>query len=90
MSYEIREYIDDIPRKVSVNLNPDQGITPFTSSYPITWTGYIGNEKVEIKQIGILAYNESDFEFVTFPEKYFYHKRDVIGFIDEYLKGKTK
>ena len=71
----------------------DKGLVTLTSnkiislgfdSYPLIWTGYICDSKVEIHQLNDSTCLE-DLDFRIFPESYNHLKQKIADEIDEYI-----
>ncbi len=73
-------------RKQLVHLSVDKSIDAFNITYPIKWTGYVAGHPVEIIQLDTSSLTLDDFEFKEFPEQFVSIKRDVVKWIDEFLK----
>lgn len=87
---EIKKTIEDrinFPRnRSSIGLTPDKPISPYHISYPVTWTGFVNNEKVIIVQKDDMSSSIDNYEFLEFPSQYNYLKSEVVEAIDDYLK----
>ena len=87
--WQIEKEFDDYTHPIGkgwLNLNADKPMNPYKISYPIIWSGFISNIKVEIIQKGKSSYSVNDFDFKDFPEKYSFLKGDIVAWINKYLK----
>ena len=69
-------------RKISVSIKSNKNIHQFTDIYPVTWTGFINDQKVEFIQKTDAAITIDDFELICYPEKYKYLFSQIIKYID--------
>lgn len=83
-----KEYSDPShPRgKQGIYLNADKPMSPYHISYPITWSGFVGQNKVIIIQKGESAKYSDDFDFVNFPSALSYLQGEIATYIDNYLR----
>lgn len=72
--------------KQGIYLNADKPMSPYHISYPIIWSGFVGQNTVEIIQKGESAKYKDDFEFVKFPPGLSYLEGDIISYIDNFLR----
>ena len=87
--WQIKERFDDSSQssgKGMTYLKADQPMSPSHLTYPITWTGFISNKRVEIIQLDSSAISLDDFTFQEFPEQYTYLKSSIIDWIHNYLR----
>jgi len=87
--WQIDKRIEDPahPRgQISVFLNADKPLTPWGFRSPITWTGLVSGEEVEIIQNTASARSIINFDFKIFPEKYSHFKEDIVHLIDKCLR----
>lgn len=87
--WKISKQFDDYSHPMGkgwLRLNTDPPINPFTISYPVTWIGFINENKVRIIQKDRETITIDDFDFIEFPEKYAYLKAYIVEWIDEYLR----
>lgn len=61
--------IDEITQGVSVQLTPDKALFPGRFIIPITWTGFVNGEEIEIIQNSFVAKSINDFKFSKFPNE---------------------
>ena len=69
--WEINESFKDsteLSGFVSILLKSDKPLNPYHVSYPITWSGFVNNEPIEIVQPSENSSYMSDFEFTKYPE----------------------
>lgn len=75
------------PREcVRLFLNADKALHPSTFIPPITWTGLLDGNAVEIIQNSTSAFSVGNFRFNTFPSKYNHLRGDVVALIDDCLR----
>ncbi|PZR18899.1 MAG: hypothetical protein DI539_15900 [Flavobacterium psychrophilum] len=67
---------------VSVDLDADQFIHYQKIKYPIKWTGYVNNHKVEIIQKSYSSSHIDDYDWKIFPSEH--SKSDIAKVIDKY------
>ena len=70
-------------RKVNISLVPNKDIHQYKNIYPVIWTGFIGNEKVELVQKTDASISIDDFEIISSPEKYKYLLTQIVRKIDD-------
>jgi len=73
---------------VMIVLTSNKELNPYHISYPIVWSGSVGNSDVIIIQKTHFSSFVEGYEFEKFPEKYFYLKERIIKDIDNYLSKK--
>ena len=86
VSFKTVSYGDDNSDEISVKLNPDQSLNPYTWHPPITWEGYAGNKSIKFIQTSNLAYSTGDFDWTGFPEKLDYLRNIIVAEIDKALR----
>lgn len=87
--WEINETFDDYSHPTNkgwIYLNADQEMNPYQIKYPITWTGFVSNNKVIIIQNSQSSKFIEGYEFKVFPEKYSDIKNQIVSIIDKYLR----
>lgn len=85
----IHKTIEDAasPRgKVSIALNADQAMTPYSWKPPIHWNGIINNKKVQFIQTSRYASDRDDFDWNGFPEDLAYLRSDIVELIDKAMR----
>lgn len=73
-------------RQSSYYLKTDSNLSPYNIVYPIIWTGFINNTKIEIKQLSQSASEVDDFVWINFPEQYLNIQNLIVNSINNYLK----
>jgi len=63
-------FLKDGQKRIYVKLTPNKNLFPGYFIPPIKWNGYIQKYEVEIIQISMTAYDQSDFIFKKYPEKF--------------------
>tara|TARA_R100000306_G_scaffold56423_1_gene54221 strand:+ start:7941 stop:8216 length:276 start_codon:yes stop_codon:yes gene_type:complete len=69
-----------------IYLNADKPMDPYHITYPVTWTGFVGQNPVTIVQKGESGKYIEDFVFENFPAGLSYLKVDIVQYIDNYLR----
>ena len=70
---------------ITIALDADKTIHYQHITYPVTWTGFVAGERVEIVQLDSSSSFMHDYEFRLFPERFDDVKSDVKDLIDNYL-----
>ena len=73
-------------RKSTIFLKANQELNIFITEYPITWTGFIDNQNIEIIQPTSSSSFSENYKFKTFPDEYFIYKEEIILLINNRLK----
>ncbi len=76
--------------KIYVRLKADKPIVSYYISYPITWEGFIGGEKIKIIQTSESSISMDDFNFIEMPEHFTYQKSFILDLINNYLRNALK
>jgi len=87
--WQIDQQFKDTTNPLGTNnllLNADKPIMPTKFTPPIIWKGYLDGNEIEIVQKGNFTHSLSDFDFLRFPEKYSYIKKDIVTWINDFLK----
>jgi hypothetical protein len=72
--------------QASIFLNANKPLTPWEFIPPITWTGLVNEQEVEIVQKSAHAFSIINFDFKIFPDKYSHLKGDIVHLIDKKLR----
>lgn len=71
---------------VTIMLNADKPLNPYHISYPITWTGFINNDKIVIIQPSSSSSFSENYEFTTFPIRLSMYEGKIVKLIDNCLR----
>lgn len=74
--------------RVTISLDADKPIDPYHITYPVTWTGIVDGERVEIVQPSSASLNANFFEWPVFPQRLDNLKSDVAQMINRYLHNR--
>ena len=87
--WDINQTFKDVtqPRgKSSVFLDADKPLDPYHITYPVTWSGYFNNEKIEIVQNSSMSSLSGSYEFTTYPADASLFESEIIKAIDDLLR----
>ena len=71
---------------VTIMLNADKPLNPYNISYPVTWNGFINNEKIVIIQSSSSSSFSENYEFKTFPISFSIYEGRIVKLIDTCLR----
>lgn len=71
---------------VTIMLKADKPLNPYHIDYPIAWTGFINNDKIEIIQLSSSSSFRENYEFKTFPISFSIYEGRILKLIDTCLR----
>jgi hypothetical protein len=71
---------------VTIMLRANKPLNPYHVSYPIIWTGFINNDKIEITQLSSSSSFMENYEFKTFPINFSMYEGRIVKLIDTCLR----
>lgn len=69
--------------RMILRLTSNETISLAGFSYPIIWTGYINNDKLEVHLLSSISSIDSNYKFVTLPVKYSDYTSEIMKAIDD-------
>ncbi|MDM1412536.1 hypothetical protein HX038_17635 [Myroides odoratimimus] len=76
----------ELSGNVTIFLNANKPLNPYDISYPITWSGFVNNQPIEIIQPSSSSSFMENYEFVNYPKGYYIYQNRIITLIDELLR----
>lgn len=90
--WDVKFDIDDygiVNNKSRFYANCDKNIFPYNRNlYPLKLTGFLNEEKIEIILINSSSEKMESYNFIVYPEKYNFHKAEIVRLINKSLNDK--